>query len=262
MILELARSDMNRARVLFDSFEKGRAIILPAIDQRRCRIWADSVESPSVALWQLKILNAITGDRAHPAAEEIISKIEPMQVLFASDSRWENLIRDMWGDRLGVQQRTKLSPHLLDVAYLRELRANIPTCFTLERMDLATVKSLDKRIAIHIPLFFGGSREFFKEGVGFCIKHQGRVVSSASTFTPFVDEFEIQVDTIDDPDYRRKGLATAVSAALIVYALEHYLIPHWDAANESSLALALKLGYTNPQPWAAYYLKPPHEHSE
>ncbi|MFW9841033.1 MAG: GNAT family N-acetyltransferase, partial [Candidatus Thorarchaeota archaeon] len=67
--------------------------------------------------------------------------------------------------------------------------------------------------------------------------------------------FEIQVDTLDEA-HRRKGFATAVSAALIIYALENGLTPHWDAANEESVQLALKLGYTDPDCWEAYFLKP------
>ena len=82
-----------------------------------------------------------------------------------------------------------------------------------------------------------------------------KVVSLAYTPFPFIDEFEIQVYTEDSVEYRRKGLATAVSAALIEYGLERGLTPHWDAANETSLKLALKIGYSNPKKWEAYYRK-------
>ena len=108
---------------------------------------------------------------------------------------------------------------------------------------------------MHIPTFFGSSEEFYENGIAYCIKYQEKIVSMASTFTPFTDEFEIQVDT-SDPDHRRKGLATVVSAALMVYALENGLIPQWDAANEASIQLALKLGYSDPGYWEGYYLKP------
>jgi hypothetical protein len=256
MIVEWKKSDTKPVRQLFERFDKGRALIFPAIEQERCRLWVDSLEFPSAALWQLKILNAVTGDSSNSAAEELIRKVEPAQIIFAPDSEWEKVIRSVWGKRMGVQQRTKMSPHSLDIEYLRKLREIIPDGFTLERMDLATVKTLDKRMAMHIPLFFGGSKEFSEKGIGFCIKHEGKVVSTASTFTPFTNEFEIQVETSGTPDYRRKGLATAVSAALIVYALENNLIPQWDAANEKSIGLALKLGYSNPESWQAYYLIP------
>ncbi|MHA2235602.1 MAG: GNAT family N-acetyltransferase, partial [Candidatus Thorarchaeota archaeon] len=39
-------------------------------------------------------------------------------------------------------------------------------------------------------------------------------------------------------------------------ALENGLTPQWDAANEASIHLALKLGYTDPDYWEGYYLKP------
>ena len=92
-------------------------------------------------------------------------------------------------------------------------------------------------------------------GISYCIRHEGKILSVASTFMPFKDEFEIDVRTIDT-EHRRMGLATVVSAALMIHALENGLVPHWDAANEASVGLALKLGYTNPEPWEAYYLKP------
>ncbi|MFW9965387.1 MAG: GNAT family N-acetyltransferase, partial [Candidatus Sifarchaeia archaeon] len=113
---------------------------------------------------------------------------------------------------------------------------------------------LDKRNAIHIPTFFGSSETFHKMGIAYSISYEGKVVSMASTYMPFTNEFEIQVNTFD-PRHRRKGLATVASAALILHALEHGLVPQWDAANEASMNLALKLGYTNPDPWEAYYLK-------
>jgi len=256
MILEWTNNDRTLVRQLFDSFDKARAIIFPAIDQGRCELWVDSLESPSVVLWKLKILCALSGDSTNPVAEELIQKIQPMQALILCSVDWAALIKHIWGFRLGVQNRTKLSPDSLDINHLRKLMNIVPDGFSLERLDLQTVRSLDKRVAMHIPTFYGDSEEFYKNGVGFCIKHQGKVVSSAYSFAPFIDAFEIQVQTNDDPSYRRMGLAKAVSAALMVYALEHNIVPHWDAANEESVALALKLGYTNPEPWQIFYLKP------
>ncbi|TFG94575.1 GNAT family N-acetyltransferase, partial [Candidatus Thorarchaeota archaeon] len=37
--------------------------------------------------------------------------------------------------------------------------------------------------------------------------------------------------------------------------LENNLVPHWDAANEQSVKLALKLGYSNPKTWEVYFYK-------
>ncbi|MBW4622041.1 MAG: GNAT family N-acetyltransferase [Cyanosarcina radialis HA8281-LM2] len=43
--------------------------------------------------------------------------------------------------------------------------------------------------------------------------------------------------------FRRRGLARAVAAAMVLYCLDRGLEPCWDAANEPSSALARQLGF-------------------
>ena len=255
MIVEWNQSDRSKLLDLFDSFKVGRRIIFPALAQNRGNIWVDSIESPKVARLQMSIINALTGDSTKPEALELIKMIKPHELVFFSNTGWSDILRKVWGDRVGIQKRTMMSPNSLSVDYLKELVDNLPTEFTLEQLDLETTRKLDENMFMHIALFFGSSEAFIENGFGFCIKHNGNVVSVASTFTPFIDEFEIEVRTSNDGEYRRKGLATIVSAALLLYALEQGFIPHWDAANEISVKLALKLGYTDPYPWEAVYLK-------
>jgi GNAT superfamily N-acetyltransferase len=100
----------------------------------------------------------------------------------------------------------------------------------------------------HITQFFGTPEDFLENGFGFCIWHGKKVVSMASTFTPYSDAIEIEIETFDSPEYRRKGLATVVGAALLEHALENGLTPNWDAQTQISVNLAQKLGYTNPEP--------------
>jgi hypothetical protein len=255
MIVDWDSEDRSRVRPLFEAHKRARAVIFPALDQGRGRVWTNSKDSPTVARLQLVMINALAGDSTSPEAAEIVSMIEPMQFVFGPDEGWTRIIKELWGERLGVQPRALLSPNSLNIEYLRKLRDQIPSGYVLERMDLETIKGVDKRRAMHIPTFFGSSEEFYEKGIAYCIKHEGKVVSMASTFTPYIDEFEIQVDT-SDREHRRTGLATIVSAALMVHALENGLTPHWDAVNEASIQLALKLGYTDPDHWEGYYLKP------
>ena len=256
MITELSKKDWGIVRPLFDAHRRARAIIFPALDQGRGTLDANSLNPPTVACLHLAILNIVAGDSSSPDATELIRKIEPMQLVFGPDPSWTRVIKEQWRERLGVQQRIMLSPESLDIDHLRNLKSQLPNGYRLEKMDLETIKRLDKRESMHIPMFFGSSDEFFKTGLAFCIKFEGEVVSMASTFTPFTDMFEVQVDTFD-ASQRRKGLATAVSAALMMHALEHNIVPYWDAENEASLHLALKLVYVQPDYWKAFYLKPP-----
>ena len=256
MIIDWIDEDRSRLHNLFDTFKTCRAVIFPALTQGRGQIWVDSLDSPTVGKLKLKILNFIAGNSNSESAKEILQTIEPMQPLFVPDD-WIDFVADKWGDRLGKQKRTRMSPDSLDLHYLQELRDRLPKEYKLERVDYETAKRLDKRVHMHIPLFFDGSADFEKNGIGFFIKHEGKVISVASTYTSYTDKFEIQVDTIDSPLYRRKGLATTVCAALMVYALENDIVPHWDAVNDTSVQLALKLGYTDPYEWNVFYLKPP-----
>ncbi len=41
--------------------------------------------------------------------------------------------------------------------------------------------------------------------------------------------------------------------ALIEYCLKNDIEPHWEAANNTSVEMALKLGYTNPKDVYQYY---------
>lgn len=75
----------------------------------------------------------------------------------------------------------------------------------------------------------------------------------ATSYTIYDEGIEIEVCT--HPDHRRKGLATIVCAALILYCLDRGKYPNWDAANLNSVALAQKLGYTMEELCDTYYIK-------
>ena len=88
---------------------------------------------------------------------------------------------------------------------------------------------------------FNSPEDFVGRGLGFCVLVGERIVSGASSYAICNQGIEVQVNT--NPEYRQRGLATAVSAALIVYCLEHDIEARWDAGNPRSVKLAERLGY-------------------
>jgi L-amino acid N-acyltransferase YncA len=66
-------------------------------------------------------------------------------------------------------------------------------------------------------------------------------------------KLEIEIQT--HRQFRRRGLARAVAAALILYCIEHGIEACWDAANEPSAALARQLGFHSTGKYEAYRLK-------
>ncbi|MEZ4861999.1 MAG: GNAT family N-acetyltransferase [Caldilineaceae bacterium] len=88
--------------------------------------------------------------------------------------------------------------------------------------------------------------------VGFGVEQEGQFVSDcAGAPAGGMLDFEIQTQLA----HRRRGLAIAVAAAMILYCLDHNLTPCWDAANEMSARLAEKVGFIERTPYLAYQIQ-------
>ena len=88
----------------------------------------------------------------------------------------------------------------------------------------------------------------------------GEVLSGASSYSVYDGGIEIEIDTRED--CRRRGLAAACAARLILACLDRGWYPNWDAANPASAALAEKLGYRVARAYAAYAVEPPENERE
>jgi predicted GNAT family acetyltransferase len=97
---------------------------------------------------------------------------------------------------------------------------------------------IKEKIRKNINLDIMEIKEVFDEESG---KFTDNVASCASTFAICNKGIEIQVNTKEE--FKKKGLATVVCAALIIETINRGLDPHWDASNEVSFKLAKKLGY-------------------
>ena len=80
--------------------------------------------------------------------------------------------------------------------------------------------------------------------------YNNELVSGASSYTSYEGGIEIEIDT--RKDHRRRGLAYACGARLILECLDRGLYPSWDAQNLWSVALAEKLGYHFDHEYAAF----------
>ena len=94
---------------------------------------------------------------------------------------------------------------------------------------------------------FSDMKDFSGHGAGVLAVRNGRPVAGASAYAWDSRGIEVEIDTL--PAYRRRGLATACGAALVLICLEKGLRVHWDAANETSLRLAKRLGFGEPRPY-------------
>jgi hypothetical protein len=208
---------------------------------------ADDADDPRVAVLEapnLK-LSVVGGDAGHPAARQYLEQLPKLTALFFGSEGWEELAQRILAGRLIAMPRYAFTSEALDVEHLRDLGARVPDGYRLERLDLGLARRLGSEkggFAADHMVNFCSPEDFIERGFGFCLLHGDEIASAATTFVICSKGVEIQINTREK--HQRKGLATVVAAHLIVHSLESHLDPNWDAANESSVGLATKLGYT------------------
>lgn len=87
-------------------------------------------------------------------------------------------------------------------------------------------------------------------GIGIVALKDNEIVAGASSYSSYENGIEIEIDT--KQEYRRRGLAYACGAGLILECRKRNLYPSWDAQNLWSVALAEKLGYHFDYEYYAY----------
>ena len=251
MLEEYPRERRHEVAPLFDGHTWLKTVIRFAFNEGSGRIFVDNVECPEVCYLDIGFV-FLGGDISSRNIDLVIQALPTGPQIIVPSIEWGQYLLQLLGGSVKRVPRIGFSCHSLDIEYLRHLKSNIPPDFKLERIDLETARTMPRQVAPAIPFFFGSPEAFIERGFGYCVKQNDEVISTAMTAMPYEKEFEIEVDTLSNPEYRRKGLATIVSAALIEEALLRNLTPIWDAANEPSKGLALKLGYSNPTPYDAY----------
>ncbi|PGM50985.1 GNAT family N-acetyltransferase, partial [Bacillus cereus] len=152
-----------------------------------------------------------------------------------------------------LRYKFKRNPELLNRTKLKSFITVLPNGYELRKIDkyIANNPTLHK-VSEDFTSQFSSIDDYVNRGVGYSILYNGEVVCGASSYSIYDDGIEIEVAT--DPNHRRKGLATVVSAALILDCLENGKYPNWDAANNTSAKLAEKLGYVFDKAYDTYFV--------
>ena len=157
---------------------------------------------------------------------------------------WLPLLEECWGERArpAVRYATKKEPGAFDCARLEEAAASLPDGYRLERIGPELfVRCGGCGWSADLVKQYRDYEQFRRYGLGVAVTESGEVVAGASSYSGWPGGIEIEIDTRED--HRRRGLAYAAGAALILACLERGWYPSWDAHNPASLALAEKLGY-------------------
>lgn len=207
---------------------------------------------------------AILGDFAFYAGnpdEELLrvpweNSESDFRIMVPQNDAWGALFAECYGDRAKKVLRYALKKEkgIFDRARLEQAAAKLPEgC----RWRLIGEQEYD------LCKSTGWARDFvsqfrtwerFQElGLGVVLFLDGELAAGASSYSRYREGIEIEIDTRED--CRRRGLAYACGARLILECLDRGWYPSWDAQNLWSLALAEKLGYHFSHEYAAYEIR-------
>ena len=164
--------------------------------------------------------------------------------LHPQNEAWEKLIKECWPE---AQPTIRYAIHRckdFDRDKLQSFVDALPKGYEIRRIDSEIydlILSADDDDLEYLIGDFETKEAFLEKGRGFVVLKDGSVVAGASSEYCYRNGIEVEIDTVRSE--RRKGLATAVGAKLILSCLDDGLEPVWDAANLISVHLAEKLGY-------------------
>ena len=258
MLIEFPAINQTDLLPLFEENKYLYIVSKTVLNEGIGRILVDDIKNPQVALLSYKVFEIVTGSFDSPCAKEIIDNLRENRLVIFPHEDWAQYATKHLN--LNPYQRIKFSSKKLNIDHINKLlEKELPEGFTHQKVDVDTAYNLNVKLAPAFLPWFDSPEAFVHRGLAYCVKEGEKVVSICAAAMPiYDDEFEIQVLTDDNPKYRRKGFATKACASLIKESLERGLTPNWDADNEISAKLALKLGFTDPEHYYAYIYSSTH----
>ena len=252
-MIELDSDNRACLRTLFDRYPCLHGVVAAVIEGGMGRAFADARGEPQLALAVLDF-HLLAGDPLHENASLLFRQLQPGNVVIAPTPAWQHLLAVTYPSALAVYRREAFQAEQFDINQLRRLCQVLPVGFELRQVRLEEVTQFATDLDPALIYNFRSHEEFITRGVGVGIVHRGTFVSGASSAAVGGGKLEIEIQT--QRQFRSRGLAGAVVAALILDCLEHGIEACWDAANEPSASLARQLGFHSTGKYEAYRLKP------
>lgn len=243
--------ERKRLEHLFDGWEE--TMIWSCLQGVMGSIYAPDTAHPESAAAQLNDFCFLAGE---PIEELVKFDYGRDLILTPQNEKWAHLIESVYGDRAVRQTRYAIrkEPDCFDQAKLRALVHSLPKQYEVRQIDRELYEQcLAYEWSRDLVSPYPTCQEFERLGLGFAVMESGAVVSGAASYSRYNGGIEIEIDT--KPDCRRRGLAAAAGAALILECIRRDWYPSWDAHNKASVALAEKLGYTFSHEYPVYNVK-------
>ena len=224
------------------------------IMNQKIKIYVDDNVSPNSAAGFLGTWCYCAGK---PNKALITRKEKEWFCLFPQNKEWERLIKECYPEAIRHTRYAIKHDANFDKEKLQKMVDALLEGYELKLID-SKIYDLCAKVEdddlYEIVDWFSNKKEFLKLSLGYAIIKDGVVVGGASTAYRFPNAIDIEVDVLKE--HRRKGLASAASAKLILDCLDRGWKPTWDSANMASVHLAEKLGYTFNYKYHCYWISP------
>ena len=221
-------------------------------------VYTDHPETPSSAMAIINVF-AFFGGKPNEEIARFVPSSYSSDFVFAvpQNEEWEDMLVNAWGEKASRLTRyaIKKEPDVFDPAKLRVLSSKLPDGCVLQLIDKALYEQcLQNEWSKDFVCTYPDYETFSAIGLGVVAVSDGEIIAGASSFSSYDKGIEIEIATRED--HRRKGLATACGARLILECLQKNLYPSWDAANTMSVGLSQKLGYHFSHEYTAFKIYP------
>ncbi|MDF9450742.1 GNAT family N-acetyltransferase [Bacillus toyonensis] len=249
-------ANIHTRRKLVSMFEDfNNVILLSYLQGHMGRAWVNDLENPTVAQVTVGIFTFYTGDPNVKETEELLRNIAEKMLVIVNSEEWKKRLETFYERKIDkfLRYKFKRNSEFFNRSKLQSFISTLPKGYELRRIDehIANNSTLHK-LSEDFTSQFQSVEDYLNRGIGYSILYNGEVICGASSYSIYDKGIEIEVAT--DLNHRRKGLATVVSAALILDCLEKGKYPNWDAANTTSAKLAEKLGYVFDKAYDTYFV--------
>ncbi len=241
----LEQAAYSAAQSLLKDFSSTHVAIAAVLDGTiDGEVWVDRPVGPRVAL-------LANGDAYYLAGlpDEVVDTFANLKELipdwayFFVEDRWSDRLGDIWSNRF-ARPHPRVRMGLPGASY--GLAATVlPDGFRLVPIDQRLLDLEPGNIETVTDLMEGWAspKLFLENAIGFCVLHDGSIVSHCATDSVSGTRCEVGVGT--EPAYRRLGLGKAAAAATITASIKRGrpdIEWHTHASNKGSIAIARSIG--------------------
>ena len=164
--------------------------------------------------------------------------------LVPSDGRWNRWIEDAFPGRFRTVTRFRLAGDetTFDEARLKAAVAAFPEGFVLQPFTEELMRQAEgEEWSSDFQLGLSDPDRAIREGTCFAALQDGMIVSGCTGCILSPELMEVEI--ITRKGYRKRGMATASAASVLLSCLEKGIRPEWDASSRFTVMLAEKQGF-------------------